>query len=460
MNNYSRFLAALLAICATNSPMPTALATSPRKPVTVPREDIVLVMTNASSEKDDVDEALKKAGSEIIGSIGSGDMKVLLVKTQHGKANEVESKLSKDKKNFAIVDANTAECCQYEPTTPDPKFGAAWHLPFMSVTKAWDAIIRHPFPGEPVAVFDTGCNTRMDCDLLPREGDGANTTGSKEHEIAEAGDSLTSSGLWNYDDDLKRVGAAIDAVTSGNHDTHGHGTKVATTIAGQLENGRGAVGVNPKAAIYPIKVGDGIAGQKSYTDDLSLVAAMMVMYQKNIRIINISFSNMWDEDKHKVLFKFFKDFYQRKNGLIFVPVGNQGQHLEGGYGSPYINVVSAIGRGSQMRAARTATWASNYGRVVDFAAPGQDIMCTDFNGQAYYCDGTSLSCAQVAGVASLIWSVHPLLKNYEVLRIMIRSCRNTTPRSMNERFGYGVPDAFEAVKYAKQWRKQGSCPFN
>ncbi|MFX5622492.1 hypothetical protein ABTE00_20280, partial [Acinetobacter baumannii] len=62
----------------------------------------------------------------------------------------------------------------------------------------------------------------------------------------------------------------------------------------------------------------------------------------NVRIINISYANMFDENKHSVLHELFKYWYYNKDGLVFVSAGNDGRNL-GTTDKPYLNVVSAMG---------------------------------------------------------------------------------------------------------------------
>lgn len=450
---------ALAAVLAASTLGTVALAggpagTQPQKPaapvkkkVIVPREDILLIMPNAGAEQDDVTEAIKKVNGEIIGEMGQGEMKILLVKAEHGKAELTERKLQADSKNFSTVDANSRVYADYVPSRPDPGFAASWHLFRMNVPKAWDAILTSARSGAGIAVFDSG-TSMYGSDLGATGSHGADVTGPLKTAGAIAG--LLSTGLFSVESiegKLERAGNYIETLSYGFIDGHGHGTQVASTAAGSLENDKASVGINPRAYIFPIKVADGAMGQKIYTDDLALCAAMMVMYQKAAtRIINISYSGMMDESRHRALHKLFKHWYDRKNGLIFVSAGNDGRHLSG-KNHPYINVVSAVAQGTGMQLVKNSSWSSAYGSSVDFAAPGENIVCANPNGSQAVVDGTSFASPICAGVASLIWTANPNLRNCQVEDIMRRACKNKT-RGWNERFGWGMPDANNAVALA------------
>jgi subtilisin family serine protease len=237
-------------------------------------------------------------------------------------------------------------------------------------------------------------------------------------------------------------------------DTHGHGTWVACTIDGNPFNGLGSAGINPMVPVVPIRIANGPAGTEIKTDDLALIKAMCVVYDMpEIRIINISYGTMMSAKDHSILHEFFKDFYNRKNGLVFCSAGNNGENLSMA-NQPYILCVSAMAQKDGIQIVNKANtgggWASATGRAVDFTAPGQNIEVCDPSGKSDSVDGTSFSSPICAAIASMIWTVNPNLKNTQVLQIMIDSCTNNPPGagSWNPQFGWGMPDALKCVNEA------------
>lgn len=444
--------AALAGAPTRNQTQTLKPVTAAKKPIVVPREDILLVMPNSAAEQDDINEALSKVNGEIVGQLGEGDMKILLVKAEHGKAQLTERKLQADTKNFSVVDANTPAYADYVPSRPDPGFAASWHLFRMNVPQAWDSILPSALPSVGIAIFDSG-SSMYGSDLGATGSHGADVTGDLK-KVGGIARGFLSTGFFSVEsieDKLQRGGNLIETLSYGFIDNNGHGTQVASTAAGELENDKASAGINPRAFIFPIKIADGAMGKKIYTDDLALCAAMMVMYQKAAtRIINISYSGMMDESSHKALHRLFKDWYERKNGLIFVSAGNDGRYLSG-KNHAYINVVSAVSQGRGMKLVKNKSWSSAYGPAVDFAAPGENIVCANPNGSQAVVDGTSFASPICAGIASLIWQANPRLNNRQVEDVMRRTCKNKT-RGWNEQFGWGMPDANNAVALAQASR--------
>jgi subtilisin family serine protease len=89
---------------------------------------------------------------------------------------------------------------------------------------------------------------------------------------------------------------------------------------------------------------------------------------------------------------------------------------------------------------------SNFGNWVTLAAPGTAILTTADGGGYTYMNGTSFSSPIAAGVAALILSVNPALRNDQVLEIL----RNTAdlPAGIvapDSYFGWGRVNAYRAV---------------
>ncbi len=120
-------------------------------------------------------------------------------------------------------------------------------------------------------------------------------------------------------------------------------------------------------------------------------------------------------------------------------------------------------------------WGSNYGIHLDVMAPGVLVPTTDRQGAYGYVsgdymlnfNGTSSACPHVAGVAALILSINPNLTVQQVSDIIEKTARKVGSYSYtttsgrpngtwNSQMGYGLVDAFEAVKLAQHY----GCPEN
>lgn len=125
---------------------------------------------------------------------------------------------------------------------------------------------------------------------------------------------------------------------------------------------------------------------------------------------------------------------------------------------------------------------SNYGNELDLVAPGVFIPTTDLQGSAgyntssgtsgdYYLsfNGTSAATPHVAGVAALILSVNPDLTQDEVRDKIESTCRKVGNYSYstvsgrnngrwNNQMGYGLVDAYAAVREALDMEISGPSP--
>jgi thermitase len=398
--------------------------------------DVLLVMPDAKAEGDDIKDALKEAHGTVVGVLGEGKFRCLIIKTEKGKLAEVEGKLTKDKKHFSAVGRNYRIAANVVPN--DPNFPSQWHLAAINCPRAWD----RSTGGVTMAVLDSGCQASIsDLSGKTQKGYDATTAGSK----AMGG---TFMALGGYIPGVSDAAAEAAAAASGGaqSDNHGHGTWVATTAAASFNNAAQGSGVAPSANIYPIKIADGSPGTTIATDDLSLVAAMMVAMNRGARIVNLSYGAPYvgfhNPALHAPLHVLFSMFYATRNGLIFMSAGNDGI-FDATPPVPYINMVSAVDPTGNLAS------FSNYGPCVKFTAPGTGIVVSDINGTTKTVQGTSFSAPIAASVAALVCAANPALPNIAVENILKASCINVSGSALNMYYGYGMPDAERAVQLAK-----------
>jgi subtilisin family serine protease len=423
----------------------------------IARQDVILVMPNKGVKGEDIVAAVEGANGEICGELGAGSLGVLLVSAKPGKVVEVQRKLAADTRDFKYVNFNRP--CQggiWGPGYNEPTFSKSWHLTQLNVPSAWDSVLEGGGFPMPIAVFDTGVQGTEPF----VSGQGADCTGKVGNKQVNdlgfdfngiLGTGIDKDSIKAQESDIVHIGNYIKTMTYCNSDPHGHGTWVSCTINGNPYNGMGSAGVNPMVPVFPIRVGWPTKDltQPPVSDDYAMIKAMCVMYDMaNTRIINISYDKICDARGNEILHEFFKDWYYRKNGLIFISAGNTGENLPA-VNQPYIDVVSAMAHKDGIVLVKNKNWASCYGKCIDFTAPGEDIQVCDPDGKADSVDGTSFACPIVAAIASLIWTINPNLKNTEVENILRSSCNNVGQGYWNPQFGYGVPDAYQCVQSAK-----------
>src|SRR5215471_2668046 len=249
----SAVLSAIIAASATLPGLCQSKAT-PKQPVRrqaplswedrIPyQDDVLLLMPHAKSTQEDIDETLKEVNGTIISSFGSGSLKTLVIRTEHHRLAETESKLAKTKR-FDVIQRNRVYSSCMVPT--DGEFAEQWHLDAIHAPKAWD-YTRGPVW---VAVFDSGCEARIR-ELSPKVDFGFNAKDKADYDAANH----TLLGMQDVPDitnPFVNRGAA--------HDILGHGTLIATTIAALGNNGDRfsydgeGLGVAPAAAVYPVQI--------------------------------------------------------------------------------------------------------------------------------------------------------------------------------------------------------------
>ena len=82
---------------------------------------------------------------------------------------------------------------------------------------------------------------------------------------------------------------------------------------------------------------------------------------------------------------------------------------------------------------------------MELVAPGEYILSTYPGNRYAYMSGTSMATPFVAGVAALVWSQNPSLRNEEVRIILAKTADDLGETLWDIEYGYGRVDAEEAV---------------
>ena len=429
--------------------MPTKVPTPKRMAKLNYTPDLLIVVPDAKLDNDDLQETMEKVHGTVVGSMGEGDLKCLIIKTEKGHMEDTEKVLTKDKKHFASVGRNYAVPCNMVPdAATNAQFASQWHLQAMHCPDAWDTATGK---GVRVAVFDTGCSA-ANPDLAGRTSKGFDAFGAVGKITGAFG--LLPAAMQPGVTEIAGMAAGI---LGGRADRDAgatsHGTVVATALGATMNNGFAGVGVAPNCNIYPVRISENKSPfdkNHTYTTDIELIAAMInVMSKPDIRIINISYNfpvgGFHNAMLHPALHVYFKKFFYEPhhNGLIFISAGNE-SFPDPTPPVPYLCVVSAVDQDGKL--ADRESWGSNYGPAVMFTGPGVEIGCSDKENREKTSDGTSLSCPVVAGVAALIMDKKPMAPNWEILRIMISSCKKIKGAPVfTPYYGWGMPDAYTAV---------------
>ncbi|MEU9662996.1 type VII secretion-associated serine protease mycosin [Streptomyces chartreusis] len=224
-------------------------------------------------------------------------------------------------------------------------------------------------------------------------------------------------------------------------DTAGHGTGMASVIAGHghgANNSSGVMGLAPQARILPIKISD--------TKDWS-----QVEWAKGIRhavdlgadVINLSFVDSQGypgSEGAKAI-----EYAQRHDVVVVAGTGNEGAAgLEYPAKLPGVVAVGAVDESLDI-------WDnSNFGPGVTLTAPGVSIVRAAPNRSTGYAeaDGTSDATAYVSATAALVRAKYPELTAGQVINRLIKSATlldRDVKKVPDDEFGYGIVRPYAAL---------------
>lgn len=237
------------------------------------------------------------------------------------------------------------------------------------------------------------------------------------------------------------------------NDDNGHGTHVATIIAGGTNNGFGCAGIAPDARLMPIKVLNAEG-----TGPTSLLAeGIRYAADHGAQVINISLGT----SQHSEALREAVRYALGKGCVVVAAAGNEGSGNPV-YPSAYAGVISV----GATRFDGQRTFYSNYGATLSVVAPGGDprvdqnndgfndgILQQTFSRDRpdqfgfYFKAGTSQAAPHVAAVAALVLAAQPGLTPDRVQEAIERTATDLGPLGRDDQFGHGLVNAAAAVNY-------------
>jgi thermitase len=287
----------------------------------------------------------------------------------------------------------------YHPYTPnDPRFPEQWDKIITQTDWAWNLTTGE---GVVIAILDTGADT--------------------DHEDLEA--NLVPG--YNFVSDTTDI-----------EDDYGHGTHVSGIAAARIDNGKGIAGMAGSASIMPVKVADE-GGDYTNAD---LAQGIIYAADEGAHILNMSLGGV-----NSQLLEDAVNYAWDAGVFLCAAAGNKGEERSD-YPAAYERVASVGATTSG-----DSRWQySNYGESVDIFAPGGGyvgILATERGGYYGWRQGTSMACPQVAGLAALIYSLHPEYTNQDVWDKIIATA-DSIPFSydlrINSRAALDIVDVVEA----------------
>lgn len=289
------------------------------------------------------------------------------------------------------------------------------------------------------------------------------------------------------------------AEASGNPiDSVGHGTHVAGIVAGTGAGAAGGLdysGVAPEASILDLKIADahqGLLYDLGFETNCLLAYEWMLKHRNDeefpggVRIASNSWSTIEADDTFEPTVLMVQAAY--KAGVVSVfSAGNAGPDPDTvGHGPNRVEEAITVGAicksygyvtTNTCGAGAIANFSSR-GPQVDIAAPGVDIYSAMArpsvlmalggdppppgandpqagltNASLYIAfSGTSMSAPHVAGIAALMLQANPKLTPAQVESILIRTAKDRGAKGFDNDYGFGVADAYGAVRAAAAGR--------
>ncbi|NUT35789.1 MAG: type VII secretion-associated serine protease mycosin [Hamadaea sp.] len=232
----------------------------------------------------------------------------------------------------------------------------------------------------------------------------------------------------------------------GGEDCRGHGTAVASLIAGKPRDG--FRGIAPGAKIMPIRVNETIGGDTEdgrKTDDTKIAAAIDWAVDHGADVINLSFAYLngdAEPEKHAVFAAAVRRAVE-KDVVVVAAVGNDEKATD----SFPANLPDVIGVAA-IRDDGVLWGNSTHGAFVDISAPGggkEGVLVAWPGGGYTQHAGTSFATPIVAGTAALLKQLHPDWKAAQFARQLTATADPSPGGKNSKEYGAGVVNPVRAV---------------
>ncbi|RZA36496.1 MAG: PKD domain-containing protein [Lysobacteraceae bacterium] len=331
-------------------------------------------------------------------------------------------------------------------TPNDTRFSEQWGYGTgaggIRATEAWDTTSG---AGTVVAVLDTGIASHSDlaANLLPGydfiiDTSVSNDGNGRDSDPSDPGDWITAN----------QCGGTHAAQNSSWHGTH-----VAGTVAAVTNNAKGVAGVAYNAKVVPVRVLGTCGGYDSDIADAIIWASggsvSGVPANANpAEVINLSLggSGACGATTQSAI-----NGAVGRGTTLVIAAGNDNVNVSNASPANCSNVV-AVG---SITSTGARSSFSNYGALIDIAAPGSSILSTLNSGTrgpgtesyASY-SGTSMATPHVAGVVALIQSVSSPAKTPAQIEALLKSSARAFPSTPSQPIGAGIVNAKAAVDAA------------
>jgi len=208
-----------------------------------------------------------------------------------------------------------------------------------------------------------------------------------------------------------------------------HGTAIAALLVGRP--GSVTPGLLPGARLIAV---DAFyqAGGRERTDVERLIAAIEMLSDRGVRVINLSLSG----PPNKLLEKAIAAAVD-KGVVVIAAAGNKGPGAEPAYPAAYPGVVAVTAIDRDLRIYARAT----RGNYIGLSAPGVDVWTASVPDGGAPRSGTSYAVPFVSAAAAVLRALHPDLAASAVKGTLYASARDLGGKGHDPVFGWGLVQA-------------------
>lgn len=221
-----------------------------------------------------------------------------------------------------------------------------------------------------------------------------------------------------------------------------HGVSVAGLAAAESDNASGIAGVGFKCRFLPIKIANDLDGGLIYAYEGIVYAA-----EHGCDIINCSWGSSGSGPFGQDVIDYVTSTY---NCVVIGAAGNNANESRF-FPAAYNNVLSVINTGPN----DSLFASSSYGRWVDIAAPGAEVMTTFDGGNYFKTSGTSMAAPVAAGCAAIVKNHFPSYNFHQVMARLQATADDISASNLpalTGKLGAGRINLFQALTATgKKW---------
>jgi len=215
------------------------------------------------------------------------------------------------------------------------------------------------------------------------------------------------------------------APVSGCKDGNGHGTHVAGIAAAATNNAIGVAGVSFDSPISVCRA----LGSDGSGNDSDVAACINWLSDQGVKIINMSLTVDTPSTVHPAV----TAAWNGGDGALLVAAAGNTNSTALQYPAGFGEVVSVGATTPQDQKASFSTYNSD----VELSAPGFQILSTWKGGGYATENGTSMASPVVAGVAAVVWQLHPTFTAQQVRTFLHTKVDDLGDPGRDDSFGFG-----------------------